>query len=142
MGKKEINDFKVLKIKQGVCVTNRMEKVFRNRFTLFALLLTIIHFSFLILHFAPAISTPDAQGYFCQAKLIAREARTSFESESLLQYMGPHWFVGEDSRYYTTFPPGLPLLLAVIYNIFGYKAALLFRWVVCSSVTSFYLADG
>ena len=85
-----------------------------------------------MLHFAPAISTPDAQGYFCQAKLIAREGRTSFEPESPLQYLGPHWYPGENNRYYTTFPPGLPLLLATVYKIFGYKAALLVNPLLAS----------
>jgi hypothetical protein len=85
-----------------------------------------------MLNFAPAISTPDAQGYFCQAKLIARKGSSSFEPESPLQFVGPHWFVGANNRYHTTFPPGLPLILAIPYKIFGYRAALLVNPIFAS----------
>jgi len=43
-------------------------------------LLVGVHFVFLALFFEPAISTPDANGYMAQARLIAREGR----SQSLL----------------------------------------------------------
>jgi len=94
-------------------------------FTLLVFLLSIIHFVFLLAHFEPAISTPDAQGYFAQAKLIAKEGKTYLEPESILQYIGPHWLHTSENRYFTTFPPGFPAILAVIYEIFGPKATLL-----------------
>ncbi len=58
---------------------------------LWALLLVIFHFILLMIYFEPAISTPDAQGYFTQAKLIATKGMVSFESESFLEYIDPHW---------------------------------------------------
>lgn len=112
-------------------VQNQYAKI-KKPYLVLAILLLLIHFIFLMLHFAPAISTPDAQGYYCQAKLITREARTSFEPESPLQYMGPHWLAGEENRYYTTFPPGFPFIMAVVYKIFGYKATLLVNPLLAS----------
>ncbi|MCK4256434.1 hypothetical protein KAX35_06075, partial [candidate division WOR-3 bacterium] len=94
-------------------------------FTLLALLLILVHFVFLLIFFEPAISTPDAQGYFAQARLIARQGKTYLEPESILQYIGPHWLYKGDNHYFTTFPPGFPAILAVVYKIFGPKAALL-----------------
>lgn len=94
-------------------------------FTPLAILLVIIHFVFLLFYFEPAISTPDAQGYFTQAKLIAREGKTYLEPESILQYIGPHWLHRSDNLYFTTFSPGFPTILAVVYKIFGPKASLL-----------------
>ncbi|OYD15134.1 hypothetical protein CH333_06470 [candidate division WOR-3 bacterium JGI_Cruoil_03_44_89] len=94
-------------------------------FTPLAILFIIIHFVFLLFYFEPAISTPDAQGYFTQAKLIARGVKTYLEPESILQYIGPHWLHRSDNLYFTTFSPGFPTILAVVYKIFGPKAALL-----------------
>lgn len=95
-------------------------------FPLLALSLMTLHFIFLMLYFEPAISTPDAHSYFAQAKLIAKEGRTFFEPESVLQYIGPHWNLTRDNRYYCTHPPGLPVILSAIYRVFGPKATL---WV-------------
>lgn len=90
-----------------------------------ALVLTVIHFVFLMLFFKPAISTPDANGYFAQAKLIAREGKTFLEPESGLEYIGPHWLYAKDNSYFTTFPPGLPVILAIVYKVLGPTASLL-----------------
>ena len=54
-------------------------------------LLVAGHFLFLALFFRPAISTPDANGYMAQARLIAREGRTDIVVESPVQYVGDHW---------------------------------------------------
>ncbi|MCK4395406.1 glycosyltransferase family 39 protein [candidate division WOR-3 bacterium] len=92
---------------------------------LLAFLPVLFHFVFLIVHFEPAISTPDANGYFAQAKMIAKEGKTYLEPESILQYIGPHWLHRSDNHYFTTFPPGFPAVLAVIYRVFGPKVTLL-----------------
>ncbi|MEW6104227.1 MAG: glycosyltransferase family 39 protein [bacterium] len=104
----------------------------RVPFTLLAFLFVVIHFVFLVCYFEPAISTPDAQGYFVQAKLIAKQGRTYLEPESILQYIGPHWRHTSNNRYFATFPPGLPLILAIVYKIFGPKAALLLNPLMAS----------
>jgi hypothetical protein len=95
-------------------------------FILLAFMLVVAHFIFLTVHFEPAISTPDANSYFAQAKLIAKEGKTYFEPESILQYVGPHWRRTGDNRYYCIHAPGFPVILAVAYRILGPKAAL---WV-------------
>jgi len=81
--------------------------------------LVVGHFLFLMLFFEPAISTPDANSYFSQAKLIARTGRTYIEPESPLQYVGAHWNHVGNNRYYCTHAPGLPLLMAPVYKVFG-----------------------
>ncbi len=94
-------------------------------FTLLAFLLAATNFVFLMMYFEPAISTPDANSYFGQAKLIARNARTYFEPESIVQYIGFHWHQTRNNRYYAVHPPGFSAILAVVYKIFGPKASLL-----------------
>ena len=101
-------------------------------FTLLAFLLAAAHFVFLMLYFEPAISTPDANSYFGQAKLIAKNARTYFEPESIVQYIGFHWHRTRDNRYYVEHPPGFSAILAVVYKIFGPKASLLVNPVMAS----------
>ena len=90
------------------------------------------HLLFLMAYFEPAISTPDANGYFAQARLIAEHARTWFEPESPLQYIGVHWLRTEDGRYFSRYPPGLPLVLAVVFKLGGPKAALLVNPILTS----------
>ena len=87
--------------------------------TVAAIALVVGHFLFLMLFFEPAISTPDANSYFAQAKLIARTGRTWLEPESPLQYVGAHWNHIGNNRYYCTHAPGLGLLMAPVYRVFG-----------------------
>ncbi|MCK4234316.1 hypothetical protein KAX75_07790, partial [candidate division WOR-3 bacterium] len=83
-------------------VKSEVSNVYKQKitFTLLAYLIILFHFVFLILHFRPAISTPDANGYFAQAKLIAKEGKTNLEPESILQYIGPHWLHRSDNHYF------------------------------------------
>lgn len=101
-------------------------------YILCALLLTIFHFILLMTYFEPAISTPDAQGYFTQAKLIATTGKSYLEPESLLEYVGPHWRSVNKLRYYAVFPPGFPFLLSLSYKIFGAKSSLYINPVLAS----------
>jgi len=101
-------------------------------FTLLGLLLVGAHFIFLMSYFEPAISTPDAQSYFVQAKLLAKEGKTYVQTESPLQYIGPHWNRISDNRYYCTHAPGFAVILALIYRFFGPKAALLVNPLMAS----------
>ena len=91
----------------------------RDRQRGLAAALVVGHFLFLMCFFEPAISTPDANSYFSQAKLIARTGRTCIETESPLQYVGVHWNHVGNNRYYCTHAPGLPLLMAPVYKVFG-----------------------
>jgi len=90
-----------------------------------AIALVAGHFLFLTAFFEPAISTPDANGYFAQARLIAEHGRTWFEPESPLQYVGGHWLKTESGRYFSRYPPGLPAVLAAAYKLGPAEAALL-----------------
>src|SRR5438874_2496136 len=84
-----------------------------------AILLAAAHFAFLMKYFAPAISTPDANGYFAQARHIAVEHRTWFEVESPLQFIPTHWLSADGQRFYSKYPPGLPLIAAAVRIIAG-----------------------
>ena len=72
--------------------------------------LVVMHFLFLASFFEPAISTPDANGYMAQARLIAQKGRSDLAVESPAQYVGDHWMPTEKGRYYGQYPPGLPAL--------------------------------
>ena len=87
--------------------------------------------AFLVMHFQPAISEPDDNGYFAQASLMATKGTTILHPESDAQYIGMHWLVTSPDKnidphtaeYISRYPPGLPALIAVVYKIGGYKAA-------------------
>ena len=81
--------------------------------------LVAVHLLFLELFFSPAISTPDANGYMAQARLIANEGTTQIVVESPAQYVGDHWLSVAEGRYYGQYPPGLPAILAVVFRLFG-----------------------
>ena len=95
-------------------------------------LLVVGHFIVLYVHFEPAISTPDANGYFAQARLLAREHQTWFATESPLQFIPQHWLQTADGRYFSKYPPGLPLIAACVYKLAGPTGALLVNPVMAS----------
>ena len=91
-------------------------------------ILCVGHFAFLMAHFEPAISAPDANGYLGQAAMIANTGQSWFELETPLQYIGMHWLktpyppgAADDDitgyRYFSRYPPGLPFLQAFLYKI-------------------------
>jgi len=97
----------------------------RKRAMLLGALLVICgHFIWMMSYFEPAISSPDANGYFAQARLIATTGQTWFSSESLLQYVGGHWIDRGDGRFFSRYPPGLPVVAAIFFMAGGHKAAL------------------
>ena len=103
----------------------RFRNVIMNPWHVAMIVLLTLHFTMLMLHFKPAISTPDANGYLAQARLIANQGHTWFEPESPLQFIGTHWLKAENGRYYNRYPPGLPTILAIPYKLAGPSAALL-----------------
>ncbi len=76
-------------------------------------------------HFAPAISTPDANGYWAQGSLLTTTGRTWFVPQSDVQYVGMHWLVTPDGRYFSRYPPGLAVPIALVYRLFGPSATVL-----------------
>ncbi|UCF19203.1 MAG: glycosyltransferase family 39 protein, partial [Gemmatimonadota bacterium] len=63
---------------------------------------------------------------FAQAKMLAAEGHTYQEIDSPLQFLGAHWLDAGDGRYFSKYPPGLPLILSLPYGLLGPTAAL---WV-------------
>ncbi len=107
-----------------------------------ALALTVIHLFWVLAHFAPAIMSPDANGYVVQARLIANEGRTAFSTESPAQYVGMHWLETADGVFHSRYPAGLPLLFAAAWKIGGLSAALLVNPLLASATVLlvFFLA--
>jgi len=88
------------------------------------------HFLLLISFFEPAFSTPDPNGYFKQAQLIADHGRTWFQEESPTQYIGIHWMEAEGNRIYSRYPPGLPVIIAIPFKLFGPDAGILVNYIL------------
>ncbi len=80
---------------------------------------------FLAHFYAPAISHPDANGYWAQGTLIAETGRATFRPESPTQYIGMHWLVTDSGLYVSRYSPGLPLVIALITRLFGPEASVL-----------------
>jgi dolichyl-phosphate-mannose-protein mannosyltransferase len=91
---------------------------------LLAALLTA-HFLLVVANFETAISSPDANGYFKQARLLAEDGRSWFRTDSPLQFIASHWVESSEGAYYSKYPPGLPLAIAPVLSLAGPSAALL-----------------
>lgn len=89
-----------------------------------AVVLAAVHFIWITAHLAPAIMSPDANGYVVQARLLAEAGSTSFAPESPVQYVGMHWLETERGVFHSRYPAGLPLLFAGAWKIGGLGAAL------------------
>ncbi len=111
---------------------NENREFFRHIPIIITLALCIFHFIFLLYFFSPAISTPDAQGYFAQGKIIAKYGHTYFTPQNNLQYIGPHWHSTDTQKYFTTFPPGFPCLIAIAYKLFGANSTFLINLILAS----------
>ncbi|HEY7089357.1 MAG TPA: glycosyltransferase family 39 protein, partial [Tepidisphaeraceae bacterium] len=89
------------------------------------LLIIVIYALLLSTRYAAAISEPDDNGYFAQGTLLAQTGRTWFVPESDAQYIGMHWLITPKGHYISRYPPGLAVLIGMLYLVGGYKAALL-----------------
>ncbi|MEW6558427.1 MAG: glycosyltransferase family 39 protein [Elusimicrobiota bacterium] len=110
----------------------KTENFYRSIPIILTLALCIFHFIFLLYFFSPAISTPDAQGYFAQGKIIAKYSHSYFIPQNNLQYIGPHWHSADEQKYFTTFPLGFPCLIAIIYRLFGANSTFLINPILAS----------
>jgi hypothetical protein len=105
-----------------------------RRFALLAAVaLAVVHFGWLMIHSAPAIMSPDANGYMAQARLIANEGRTSFSPASPLQFVGMHWLETKPGVFHSRYPAGLPMLQAAAWKIGGIRAAVLINRLLASA---------
>ncbi len=85
-------------------------------------LLTLVlagQLAFVLRYDQPAITSPDANGYYAQGALLAQTGQTWFQQESDVQFVGMHWLVTEDGKYFSRYPPGLSVLIAILYKTFG-----------------------
>ena len=96
----------------------------------------------ILAHFAPAIMSPDANGYVVQARLLATAGRTFLRTESPAQYVGTHWLETTDGVFQSRYPAGLPLLAAAAWKLGGLPAALLVNPLLASGtiLLTFFLA--
>src|SRR5262245_57914097 len=94
-----------------------------NNRILFALgAVVLAHFCWLAYYVVPAYASPDADGYFGEAELMVHKGRLTFEAESPAQFIGIHWLEKTDGTFISRYPPGLPLLLAGTWKLFGRAA--------------------
>jgi len=96
------------------------------------LVVIVLHFCYLLHYFAPAISTPDANGYWAQGSLLFTTGRTYFVPESDVQYINIHWFKTESGRYYSQYPPGMAVLAGALYRLFGVSASVMLNLFLAS----------
>lgn len=88
-------------------------------------LVAVLFAIFIAMHFAPAITEPDDNGYFAQATRWVRGGTTWFKSASDAEYIGMHWlWDAQSDTYVSRYPPGLSAFIAILYQIGGYKLAM------------------
>src|SRR4051812_23010054 len=93
-----------------------------------SLVVLLIAFAlFLRAYYTPAISHPDANGYFAQASLLVKTGHTWFRPKSNAQYIGMHWLLtpGGGDVYISRYPPGLAVIAGLFYLLGGWQASLL-----------------
>jgi hypothetical protein len=58
-------------------------------------------------------------------KFACANGTDGIQPETDSQYIGMHWLVTPDGVFYSRYPPGLPVIIAVIYKISGYRASVM-----------------
>jgi len=87
-------------------------------------LLLMAHVALLGAHFQPASASRDSHGYLIQARLLAQRAHTWIEPRSSVDYVPETWIDRGDGRYFCTYPPGLPVMLAPAWFVGGSAAVM------------------
>lgn len=80
---------------------------------------------FIACHYAPAISHPDANGYWAQGTLLVHTGQTLLRPESPAQYIGMHWLVTDSGAYACRYPPGLSYVVALVSWLVSPEASVL-----------------
>ena len=86
----------------------------------------LIYSVFLWNRFSPAITEADDNGYYAQGTLLVTSGHNYLQPDSNAQFIGIHWLWEKTRGYFVSrYPPGFPLLIGVVYEVFGgsYKAA-------------------
>ncbi|MFC1535337.1 ArnT family glycosyltransferase, partial [Thermodesulfobacteriota bacterium] len=60
--------------------------------------------------------------------MIADHGRTCIQEESPIQYIGVHWMEAEGNCIYSRYPPGLPVIIAIFFKLFGPEAGILVNY--------------
>ncbi|MFC1582302.1 ArnT family glycosyltransferase [Planctomycetota bacterium] len=89
------------------------------------ILIVVLHFIYLMHYFAPAIASPDANGYWAQGSRFLMTGQTGFKLETDIQYTGTHWLVTKDEKFFSRYPPGLAIMIGLLYRAFGHEAGVL-----------------
>ena len=96
------------------------------------LLVIAVQGAFILSHCAPAIAAPDANGYWAQGTRLFSDGRNWFRPEADPQYIGMHWLVTSDGRYFSRYPPGLAVVVGLVYRLAGYRATVLVNPLLAS----------
>ncbi len=111
-----------------------------RRATLAAALLIAAYALILAWLHHPGTVAYDANGYWAQGSLIATQARTWFRPACGAQHLGMHWLLGDDGRYVSRYPPGLAVLVAGLYGLFGFRAGTLLNPILAvAALIGFHL---
>jgi 4-amino-4-deoxy-L-arabinose transferase-like glycosyltransferase len=74
---------------------------------------------------APAITHPDANGYWAQGTLMTHTGHSTYTLQSHAQYVGMHWLLTEKGDFISRYPPGFPLVVGLVYESLGWQASTL-----------------
>ena len=91
-----------------------------------------ISFYFFALFFLPCYFNARCTGIFYTGKVNCEVRSFLFYTSNNLQYIGPHWHSQDGQKYFTTFPPGFPFLIAIIYKLFGANPTFLINLILAS----------
>lgn len=105
------------------CAT--LKRIARGRPIACAAAVLLAYALLLRLYFVPAIAHPDANGYWAQGSLLMKTGRAWFRPESNVQYIGMHWLLTPNDVYISRYPPGLAVLIGLVWKLFGWKASVL-----------------
>ena len=94
------------------------------------ILLTAAFTGFHLALFRPALTGPDAHGYFLQTRFLAGTGSTVFKPESPVQYVGPHWLDVGAGRVGPVYGPGFAVALLPGYLVAGPTGALVTNLVL------------
>ena len=104
----------------------------KNPLLYLIIIIPLLHFLCLCLFHEPAYDSPDAHGYFLQGKILAETGHSRLVEENPIQMIGVHWLETENGDLYSRYPTGLPILIAIVYKLFGPESTLWINIVLSS----------
>ncbi len=104
-----------------------------------ASIILFAHVLFIMWLWTPVSTGPDSNGYYVQTRLLADEGRLWTEHEQPFQFISPHWLMVGNNVLISRYPPGLPLLQAIPYWLFGTGYTLLNPLFISGTLLAVYL---